>query len=335
MVDMKKNNYQFADYIRVVAIFQVICCHCCHILDITSYCSYSVLLSRVSQSIGCLGVILFFILAGFNFDNKKDSFGVFWKKKCKSILVPWLVTSFLVYLYELVRKGGFSIEKMLNEILGTTSYTWFLTVLCLMYLLYWKITNIMVLWGLTCLSFVCILIHNLSNGMSGMSYFGNVIPIKWIPYFGLGMLLKYYFDSVLGWCHRLRVFFWMILMVCLGIVLVYAIEEHQVTYFTSWFPIYALLGAVSIWGILLQKKEGKYYQYCKIIANLSFSIYLLHMPIAGVCAFVMNGFFYSPIVLRPVLVLSVTIVGIYLLRMIAKHINVLQQVDLCIGYRER
>ena len=318
------------DRLRIIGILLVVSCHCCHLLSSKNYSLYSRYLSGFMNSIGTLGVVLFFIISGYFFAGTVYSFLSFWKRKVKTLLIPWILTAILVYLWGTIRKGGFSVVVMGYEIIGFSSYTWYLSVLCFCYLIMWPIRDS--IWaigiiGVFSFSFACLY----NAGLLGISFpqLGNVLPLNWLCYFCFGMIINRVGIPVLPRWIGVALFS---IVVSITIWLTY--KGLTVSYGKSFFPIYALVGSVSIVLSVLPitcTRNDIVHRF----ADSTFSIYLLHMPVAGVIAKLFNMLFYSPIILRVFLCVLISFCFIEMIHWVATRVGLGHIIETCIGYRKR
>lgn len=139
---IKKEEISRAIYaMKAIAIFCVVCAHSMVVLDsfsqVTKYCN------KFMMMFAPMGVAIFFAVSGFLFfitKTEDKSFKVFIQRKLKTICLPWIVSATLIFVYEAVRKGG-NVSSYLKSVVGYGSSFWFLTVLVILYLVYFVINN--------------------------------------------------------------------------------------------------------------------------------------------------------------------------------------------------
>lgn len=135
---ISKENSVILNCVRVFAVFSVICAHVKPIENNTGLMNVSF---SILEIVGYGGVSLFFILSGFFMAYNQDSFLAFCKKKAINLLIPWLVTGTLVYMYSNVRKGSFTILGLLKNLAGSGSYLWYMSVLVVLYFLFFSLAS--------------------------------------------------------------------------------------------------------------------------------------------------------------------------------------------------
>ena len=131
-MELKTRNDSI-DIAKAIAIICVICAHCNAIPDNSSRMVFvqSALLNNFSKA----GVLTLFIVSGFLFHIKNADRG-YVIKKMRVIIIPWLVSGFVVYAYVHLRKPPFSIVELIRFLLGNGSYLYYLTILFAFYFLF-------------------------------------------------------------------------------------------------------------------------------------------------------------------------------------------------------
>ena len=70
---------------------------------------------------GMFFVPAFFLLAGYTYSPKEESYGSFVKRKAKRLLIPYFVANFLIFACSIVKDlllGNFALNKTLLSLLG-------------------------------------------------------------------------------------------------------------------------------------------------------------------------------------------------------------------------
>ena len=107
--------------------------------------------------LGTFGVPIFFSISGYSVAGNTRNWGDFWKRKVTTLFWPWICCETLLWFYVVLRKGGISIAAWLLFLLGYHHTTYYLTILVLFYVIYWKIRNHGVIWMLNAVSIISIL----------------------------------------------------------------------------------------------------------------------------------------------------------------------------------
>ncbi|MFQ9619328.1 MAG: acyltransferase family protein [Waltera sp.] len=214
-----------------------------------------------------------------------------------------------MWFYVVLRKGGISIAAWLLFLLGYHHTTYYLTILVLFYVIYWKIRNHGVIWMLNAVLIISILetgwnvgiFHQLNMILD--SYYLN--PFNWMLFFGIGLLMyrdpQKAIQSFKGW--------WGILCIC-GSAVYFSVHLYLGLEF-YYFSKYALIGDLLSLGtvVYLGRKlmNGKKKEVLLKIGDWSFSIYLLHQFVAGIVVAITNRWdFFVLTLCRPWIILAIT-----------------------------
>lgn len=290
--------------LKALAIWGVITAHGTAVPDYFS--RFSIILSKVIQSIGSMGVGIFFCVSGYLFaqgTSRYLCFAKFWKRKLSTIIIPWVISATLVYLYVAVRKGG-TIGEWLTSILGYLSSYWYLSVLMILYLAFWfilKSNYIKVICILLCacsfLSVALRVAHIIPQ--NAFTVYLNVF--NWCIFFSIGVLLA---DAQKIWkiAYKMQYILCFAVMV---IVLFLGIQKTNVSYF-SWF--YLPIEIAVIFAAICISRHIAVNRFVQKIGKASFSIYLYHeLPWAGLTANICNRFdSFLLVLVRPFIVLGMT-----------------------------
>ncbi len=320
---MLKNKENIFYYLKAFAIFSVICAH---ITPITENASLiSIIISKFYDYFGCLGVGIFFILSGYFFYNNKHSFKEFWKLKLRNISIPWMFIGTIVYVSVFYFNGNLSLINYFLFLLGYGSYLYYLTVLFLLYLLFFhKNAKIEV---------VGVLLSLISNILTIVFYeklasFSYINIFNWIIYFMIGMYINQY-----KLLPRIKEKIKLPYISIIVIILLHLVFDIKLSYFSYFGFITVLLSFLILVSKLYDKKlDNKMVQF---IGKNSFSIYLMHMPIAGVvtriCNLFNNGFF---LFIRPFITLGITVMIIIIYQKIIKKLKLPSIFYILLGLRK-
>lgn len=319
-----ENRINIVDYLKGLSIISVICAHCNVVINTSSV--FANKSSLLLQNLGTIGVICFFVLSGFLFHYPEKNKLLFFKKKFSSIIIPWIISATCVYFYVHVRKPPISLDGWINFILGNGSYCYYLTVLMIFYAIFvlfpFSRKNVFLVF---CELLTCISIFWYS-GIGEINPYLNIF--NWIGYFSLGIHISNQKDlfKKIGWNNSILFIF----CILYAIILIFQLNNNSggsywggINVFSCW------IGAIVfvLISIRLEKNISIFSKIIKTAGLNSFAIYIWHMPIAGIVARIMNiGQLIIFTIFRPVIVLFIVLLLLYLVKIIFKKIRLCQMV---------
>lgn len=306
------------DVAKTIATFSIICAH---LSPITSKDIFSIKLSWLYNLFGIIGVPLFFFISGYLFFKNTDNFKKFMSKKTKQIIIPWIFIGTFCYLMVFYFKHNISFINYLKFIYGYGSYLYFLSVLLILYLINFKFKNNNIFLYSTLIIGIISLVLNIIFGINSFSYINFC---NWIPYFTLGMIVSKNnkINDLFKFCKKNMLIFLIIFLVAF---LYGFIKNIDINYWT----FIGVIIIVSFWGMFFGIIYEKKLKINTFFGENSLAFYLIHMPIAGICVRIMNGYF---IVFRFFLTLLITYVVIYLYKFFTKKLN-LEKLNILIGVK--
>lgn len=236
----------------------------------------SLQMNKIWNSLGTIGVVGFFITSGYLFYENNNSLKKLITKKYKRIVLPWFVCGSIVYLVS----SFFGEEKAISKkgyfyfLFGYGSLYYFLTILVFLFLMFYFFKKREKLLYLTLCLTPCYIILVFYNFLPKHYQYLNIL--NWISFFSLGIILNK--KMIINKIFNLKktIFFLFIVFFML------AIMYNQNTYFTPLNFIFELLGVFSIFILIkILNKNIFISNKLKNIGEKSFTIYLLHMPLAG------------------------------------------------------
>lgn len=312
-----------------MAMSFVVCAHCGTVLENAEMNSKTV--SALLGSMGSLGVPVFFFLSGYVFSYKP--FIICLKAKTKSLLVPWIASGSIVYLYVYLRKGGLSINSFLRWLLGDGSYLWFLSVtVCLIIVGEILICGAMKLWWRYRVAIIILIVLSF---MVNVLEFAEIIELHpylnifrwmWVFILGLAMQDTHYLDKMPG-VPGCTIAFIVVLFICS----IFGVSTNYWSY--NWY-LFSALTILVFSFVPLQK--GCISKLFVDIGKKSFAIYLLHMPVAGVVTNLCNRIHDTLGIItfaRPYVVISATYGFILLIEIVSDRIHCKKWIQLLIGSR--
>lgn len=259
---------------KVFAIYSVILAHSRNVNDS--------ILNTITERIGAWGVITFLILSGYFYNIDKYGTLPFFKRKVTTIIVPWFFTGTFLFLFS----PEISFFNWMLWIVGYKTYLYYLTIIMCCFLFFDVLKEYINV--LMFLSFISILITSFEL----INYYPYLNPLNWFLFFGIGVKLKNeknakFLEIISG------NFYSFIIAILLFILIVFL--EKPGGYFTKFAIINEFLG----FCIILYLSSLSFFQnkIVKLIANYSFSIYLIHFlffPIRKILPVYLNNDFIFP-----------------------------------------
>ena len=306
MGDIVYTRDPYLDQVKGLAMVSVICAHCNAVL--VSENRFAIYSSLLLSNIGTWGVLCFFFVSGLLFKPSKG-----WKefitKKSKEIIVPWILSGIVVYLYVHIRKPPVTLPGLLNFIIGNGSYLYYLTVLLLLYVFFFflpisKSKPAAVL--LFTVSFYCVVFK---PEILGISPYLNAC--NWMGYFAAGMLFGRNDIAQIKKQLRAPLLVFFVLSICIIMTYLNIISNNPGSYWGVPDAILSIIGAISILVLSSFQNNKK----MAFIGQNSLYYYLWHMPIAGIVARVMNyKWLVYFTVIRPFIVLLILTAFLYAIK---------------------
>ncbi len=295
-------------YIKGLAMMSAVSAHCNSIGWGNSVAEIS---SLILQNIGTIGVICFFILSGVLFHPTADRGVQYLRKKAASMLLPWCISGTAVFLYVYLRKPPITFSNYINFLLGNGSYLYYMSVLFLLYIIFglfpfMRKKNTLI---------ICVIVTIISTiwmySPGGINPYMNVL--NWSGYFALGILIQQHQNRVDIFLKRAFKYRVIVYSLYSAIIIWQVINERGGYYFNGINVVFCWVGAFSIilGGISVARRDGLISRNVQRLGVDSLFVYLWHMPIAGVTAFVMNiGALQNFVLLRPIIVCTVMLTAL-------------------------
>lgn len=286
--------------------------------------------SGVLGTFGTFGIFVFFFFAGYFLALTEKTPGAFFRSKLTSIVVPTVFCGTLVWAYEVLRKGGITFGSWLCWILGVDTYLYFVTDLLIMYLVAYAFRkkNAVLIFGVV-----------LSAAENIVLCAGNITfphpyldPLRFFWIFAGGMLIARYGlgTRLLALCEKLLPVTGILVLAGL---LIPPYFGSGITYFTLWYLPFGAVASAFFFGLSAKLPE-RIRTLSAAIGKGSFAIYLLHMPFAGLAAWLgQKAETPVTVLLRPIAVLAVTWALIRLMRYLAEKLSLRSVFDCLTGMR--
>ncbi|MCC8015626.1 MAG: acyltransferase [Eubacterium sp.] len=325
----KRESENF-DIIRVIAILSVIAAHT------NEYVETPVLREVITffwSSFGTVGVPAFLILGGFFYHREQGDTRRFWTNKAKNVIFPWILCSTLMFfLYGIVKGNSMTFAEYMKYILGCGTWFYYMTiyVVCLvLFRFFWKNTKALVCIIIVTSVSLLLCTFGIYLEIGYMNVYLN--PLNWIGYFALGILIrKYRLDRkvvrqrfALPSC---------VVMMCLSYIFMMITKKN------SYFNFFSGIWEVSVFVILLFVADiiqPKFIRDFIIwIGKITFSIYLLHMPIVQpFCKLLPNNLFGD--IFKPVAGFIVVVFIAFVGLKICERISIGKYIKRMVGIRDR
>ena len=305
--------------LKAFAIIAVVACHCTNTIDnpgrINTIATYFFDAWKGS------GVPVFYFCAGFFFKDG-NNFLSFVKNKMLSIVLPWIFTGTLIWLYIVLRKGGVSFDNWLGYLFLRDSYLYFLTDLMIFYVIMYVAHKSRYIYIALCVyTAISCIIPTFTTG-----YVSSALTM---PYAVLGISSGYWLYFCLGTvCRQLNVIkyinnqklvYFIFVVAFLAVAEAMFNKEIGILFYIGLFKNISLM--ISLYNIRSILNKLKLENIAVYLGKLSFSLYLLHMPIAGIVANILNrSEAFAPLTfVRPIIVIAITAVLIEAYKRIVKN----------------
>lgn len=220
----------------------------------------------------CAGVCIFFVLSGYFFCVPNESFLQFFRKKTLRICLPWVIAASITYSLRFLKSGFYiNIPEYIKYLIGYGSLYYYLTMLLVLYLIYWIIGNNKIA---VYISIVLSLLSVILTAYEIIDVYPYLNPLNWCVFFAAGILLRSYKLEIIP--KRLNV----IVSIIFGVILIFfAFLGVKGEYY--WFPFSLLNETMHIIFLYCVSCliSGFLRGLLKQLGKLTFPIFLYHMPI--------------------------------------------------------
>ncbi len=311
--------------LRVFAILSVILAH-------SSYTEVQAETAvKLLGAFSTVGVVIFFTLSGCFFRDYDKGFGYFFRKKILWFLIPWAFWGVATYSVNFLNNGfSFRLLPAGNYLIGNGSYLYFLSVLTILFLVYYRLHRY--LWfhflmiGLSLVSIFLTVVEVIPVGVSAekwlfTSYNPYLNPLNWAGFFSAGALLRKYrlFER---WYALPK-----LVHACIGVFLLAGwlplalLSNESLNYYWARF---SLLNELLLFGFLLEVVFLLPETVARLLAPIgkwTLPIYLMHIVLV---THILTGRFSTnlPIAfLRPILTLAICSGLLWAVRFLSKKMR--------------
>ena len=326
MTEQEQNMSDRLYCLRVFAILSVILAHSAY----TSVQTEAAV--KLLGGFSAVGVVIFFTLSGYFFRDYGKGFGYFFKKKILWILIPWAFWGLSTYAVNFLDKNfSFHILNAVNYWIGNGSYLYFLSVLTVLFLIYYRLGR----YGwfhflMIALSFASILLTVLEvipvevsmEKWLFTSYNPYLNPLSWAGFFSAGALLKKYAILEKWYALSKPIHAGIGAILLAGWLALALLSNDLLNYYWARF---GLLNELLLFGVLLEVVFLLPEFVTRLLAPIgkwTLPIYLLHMVLV---THLLTGRFSAnlPIALiRPILTLIVCYGVLWTIRFLSEKMRV-------------
>lgn len=292
----------------------------------------SSVLSKIYSVLGSIGVICYLICSAYYYNPRKYTFIGLLKNKAITLGLPWIFLGTVGYLYNAILSKNLSVIGYLKWIIGNGSFLYFLTILILCFLIFYR-TNNTILYcaiGVNIVSLILTAAGVLAPVISALHITNYLNIFNWVGVFALGMLLKQVSaEKLYSVLHKTRIIAPCAFVIAVAVVCIFDIKTGYFSYIGIYFE---LLGALAILGVstfgVLENK------LIYDISNMSFTIYLIHMMVIGVFDRVYNLHFILQAV-ATFIVIGICYIILFVGRYLIKLIKLEKYLYPLFGFRNR
>ena len=250
---------------------------------------------------------------GSLFGYEKRTLGKIVARKVETLLLPWMVTGSIVFLWTYLRHGEINVLSYISFLIGYGSYLWYMTVFVILLTAFSLLRHKKYIILLPAVYGAIITIPGILPAIAGNDYKLYYFLVGgWPIAFSLGLICNrwnlqkkiYSFLNKRGWICGLvfSAFF----------ILFYLLKGRLYYWSIQYIPLCFLFSPTALWiTILLEKNVGNAMDY---LGRMSFTIYLLHMPIVGIVNNILCRFDRGyTVIIRPFIVLFICYFAIKML----------------------
>lgn len=271
---MKSLSQQESNILYVIKSFAILCVVTAHMPFGNAYPVAEIVRMSLSQ----IGVIIFFISSGFFYTRKKNDSRQFYKKKAKTVLIPWVIWSLFVYLILVLitrSLSGFPLSY-LKVFFGIGHVYWYLTILFICYVIFRYIyAKDEFLYICMAITIGSVLLS--AFGVIKYSYLNQYLNVfNWVGFFALGILIRR--KNLLLKITKIPFFIVAFALLIIFIVLS-VIRGSQIEAYIDILSI-----PIELCGFISCLFFSKLLSSIKVLIDLgkkSFPIYLMHIIVAG------------------------------------------------------
>lgn len=295
---------------KVLAILSVILAHS-RVNDSTIY-------STLAEIIGAIGVVTFFFISGYFYNGSKYGISVFFLKKIKTIIIPWIFLGSVVFFVG----NKFSFLNYANWLIGNGTYLYYLSVLMMCYLLssffkqQWHRFFFILLNIISLLLTSFGVIDQIWGNVLDFTPFNNYLNIfNWIGFFSLGILFQGKMQHLLFILNKNIVSILILYVIVVFFSLLF--EPNAGGYFSIFAIPLEITGLLALFS--LSTLPVFHQKIIYKISEFTFTVYLIHFLVFPFRRFLISNYFFQ--FLNPVVYLLICIGLILIGKYVSKKIK--------------
>lgn len=256
-------------FVKVIAI---LACIWGHVVPIDTSTPLLGLVTRTLDMSSCICVTNFMIVGGILYNRTPGDSKAFWKKKAKTIILPWLFCGVLTYAYRSIFIGG-SFPEMIRWVLGISSWLYYVTVYLILQAFFKPIhKSVPALWACVAATAIQLIFKSMGRGLPSPWGCDYSNPLHWVGFFALGILLRR---------QKLQFSKWVFICSATAFLVSGVICYHKYIY--DYFHILNSVFTISAFFLLLylgrRLADTRLRDWIREIGTSTYCIYLLHLLI--------------------------------------------------------
>lgn len=278
----QKNVIEEIEVMRSFCIISVISAHFSGTV-FSTFTGFPLFVFYCCRAFGTVGVVGFFVISGFLYENKNERFAQTLATKTKYIIIPTVIAAIINYLS--IHQDNFSFTELIAFCYGGGSLYYYITVLIICFILFhYFMDNNTVLYLAIIINIISIMLFAtdmIQYSQLPYPYITSyLIPTNWIGFFAFGILLrqKKWFWGVVEWSSHYIVWLFVSFAIITALYVCFS-AETEISYFVFQSIPYELLGFAVIMG-LAKKLKGVI--ILQKIGSASFFIFLYHINVIGI-----------------------------------------------------
>lgn len=314
---------EISSYLNITKFFAILSVVMAH-----SRSSDFQLISGITERLGSIGVICFFIISGYYF-KYDSSFLIFVKKKINSLFIPWISGGTIVYF---IINKHFDIAEWLLWIIGYYTYLYYLTVLLFCFFIFYFVRNIIATKTIVLLTIISIITTSLGIWDDVPVYPKNFPPylniLNWLGFFAIGILIKDKLKTIGYYLRIYRVPIIISFLLLVQVIVFFELDNDNGYFSFLAFPL-EIFGAISFFCL----STFKFFELSvfSFVSKVSFSIYLYHF-----LAFPLRVFLPSYEIIeffKPIYYVGICSLFFYISAIIGKQLGILNVISKIFGFR--